>query len=245
MLHPKACEGKRRSSFKPQPNDLRRELHPPAHDSQWMSLHSMYGNQAVLRMLSSAPATMPIKRAFATGSSFYRAADKGSGATPQSKPAPPAPVPAPATCRPQSLTYANETQLGCPPGKCGVQFKFDVTKVNTCPGDDCKGKTVGETVTTDNKCTAGGVDQGPCPNPVGDNNTIPGCSDTYEFCTDPANIPEGGCTETYTVADNVGGVSAGVCKIAWKFTKTGGACSATVSRTCTPASPQCSTSPAP
>ena len=241
MLHAPIRENRKRKSLSPthSSNERSRELHPPL-SSQWNHLHSAYGNQAVLRMLSSEPADLPIKRAFASGSSFHRAADKTTGA-PQSKPTPPAPAPAAAMCRPQSLTYANETRLSCPPGKCGVKFKFDVTKVNTCPGDDCKGKTVGETVTTDNKCTAGGVDQGPCPHPVGDSNNIPGCSDTYEFCTDPANIPDAGCTETYTVADNVDGVGAGVCKIAWKFTKTGGACSATVSRTCTPASPECST----
>lgn len=240
MLHAPVRDSKKRKSSSPalSSRESRREFHPPL-GSQWNNLHSTYGNQAVLRLLASAAANMPIKRAFSSATDSYRAADKGTGA-PESKPTPPAPVPAAAMCRPQSLTYANETRLSCPPGKCGVKFKFDVTKVNTCSGDDCKGKTVGETVTTDNGCTAGGVDQGPCPNPVGNSNNIPGCSDTYEFCTDPSNIPAAGCTETYTVADNVDGVGAGVCKIVWKFTKTAGACSATVSRTCTPASPSCS-----
>jgi hypothetical protein len=150
--------------------------------------------------------------------------------------------PAAGTCRPLSLEYANESTLACPAGKCGAKFKFDVTKVNTCSGDDCQGQTVGETVTTDNKCTAGGVDQGPCPNPVAANNAIPHCGDTYSFCTDPANIPDAGCTETYTVRDKVGDTSAGVCKIIWKFTKKDGNCSATVTRNCTPASSsQCAT----
>src|SRR5215471_7975621 len=131
MLHPSIGDNKKRKSSSPTRlnNEGRREFHPLL-NTQWSNLHRTYGNQAVQRMLSSAPAEMPMKRAFASASNFHRAADKGTGATPASKPTPPAPAPA-AMCRPQSLTYANETRLSCPPGKCGVKFKFDVTKVNT------------------------------------------------------------------------------------------------------------------
>lgn len=234
MLHAPVSESKQRKSSRPSQlnSEGQREFHPPLaghsqRNAQWSFLQSAYGNQAVLRMLS-------LKRA-----SSSRAADKGTGGAEPAGPIAPPPVPAAGACRPTSLNYANEKKLKCPEGMCGLKFQFDVSKVNTCAGDDCKGKTVGETVTTDNKCTAGGVDQGPCPNPVGAGNTIPGCSDTYEFCVDPASIPAKGCTETYTVADNVDGVSAGVCKIVWTFTKTDKSCSATVSRSCTPASPKC------
>ena len=242
MLHATACQKKQRanSALASPGLEKRRQLHPPTtaasqRNAQWNYLQSAFGNQAVLRMFSQERPGMAIKQ---MGTS--RAADKGTGGTEPAGPVAPPAVPAAGTCRPTSLNYANEKKLKCPEGMCGVKFQFDVTKVNSCPGDDCKGQTVGETVTTDNKCTAGGVDQGPCPSPVGAGNAIPGCSDTYSFCVDPASIPAKGCTETYTVADNVGGVSAGVCKIVWTFTKTDGACSATVSRSCTPASPKCS-----
>jgi hypothetical protein len=167
-----------------------------------------------------------------------KSADKGGTVTPADAPG----KPAAKTCRPLSLEYSDEATLACAEGLCGAKFKFKVTKVNTCPGDDCKGKSIGETLTTDGKCVAGDVEQGPCPDPVGDNNTVSNCSDTYKFCFKPKRIPDEGCTETYTLRDNVGGVSAGVCKIVWKLTKTDGKCSATVSRSCTPeSSAQCST----
>ena len=56
MLHLPACEGKRRNSFTPLANHRERELHPPAHNSHWKNLHSMCGNQAVLRMISGQTA---------------------------------------------------------------------------------------------------------------------------------------------------------------------------------------------
>ena len=57
MLHAPVHESKKRKSSSPalSSRESRREFHPPL-GSQWNNLHSTYGNQAVLRMMSGQPA---------------------------------------------------------------------------------------------------------------------------------------------------------------------------------------------
>ncbi|MEX6688158.1 hypothetical protein QTN47_11665 [Danxiaibacter flavus] len=144
----------------------------------------------------------------------------------------PPPVPMKDDTCTYKITYSNIQKPGCAADKCGAKIIYDVSKVEatgaSCPS--LKGLKVTESVTTDNGCTPGGVKTGAgCD--IGDNGEVKNCTDTYAFCTSAANIKEGGCTEIYTQKLFVGGVLAETRTITFKFTKSGGTCSATVDRT--------------
>jgi hypothetical protein len=129
-------------------------------------------------------------------------------------------------CCALSLTYANQQNLGCG-AYCGAQIRYDITGVTTCPGQSCQGKSVTETVTTDQKCIPGPVHTGPCPDPIGPGNTISNCQDTFKLCAPAVDFPAGGCVETYTLTNYVGGNAVEICTITFTITKNG-ACSGTV-----------------
>src|SRR6185369_3809181 len=99
-------------------------------------------------------------------------------------------------CNAVSITYANQQELECPSDlPCGTGIQFDITSIGVCPGDDCSGKRVTETATTDGQCssparpravrTGGGCNIGRgntvLPAPNGDP-----CQDQYALCGTPA-----------------------------------------------------------
>jgi ferredoxin len=144
----------------------------------------------------------------------------------------PATSPAAGTCT-YAITYANIRTPGCGAGRCGAQIVYDVTKV-TATGSGCPPSLAGlqltESVTTDSGCIPGAVSTGAgCP--IGAGGTITGCTDTYGLCASAASFPAAGCTERYTQKLSVGGVLAETRTITFRITRTGGACSGTVTRT--------------
>lgn len=78
MLHASVCENRQRKSSSPiqSSSEARREFHPPL-GSQWNNLHSAYGNQAILRMLSRSAPSLQTKLAVnQPGDAFEQEADR-------------------------------------------------------------------------------------------------------------------------------------------------------------------------
>jgi hypothetical protein len=151
-------------------------------------------------------------------------------------------------CNAVSITYANQEELECPQDlPCGTGIQFDIPSVSVCPGDDCSGKRITETATTDGLCsnparpravrTGAGCNIGP------GNKTLPSangepCQDQYALCGTPAlftalTAGHPNCTETYTQKLFVDGKLVQTCTIVFKIALANGKCSATVTRSCT------------
>jgi hypothetical protein len=135
----------------------------------------------------------------------------------------------PKICSQLGITYANLTSFGCG-SQCGANVRYDITSVtHSCDNIDLAGASVTESVTTDNGCTPGGVQTGPgCP--IGPNNTISSCTDTYTLCANPAAFPATGCTETYTQKLFIGSCHAETRTIRFTITRSATTCSGTVTR---------------
>jgi hypothetical protein len=136
----------------------------------------------------------------------------------------------PKICSQLGITYANLTNLTCGANRCGARIQYDITRVtHSCDGIDLAGAAITESVTTDNGCGPGNVQTGAgCP--IGANNTISNCTDTYGLCLPTASIPGTGCTETYTQKLFVGSCHAETRTIRFVITKTATSCSGTVTR---------------
>jgi len=136
----------------------------------------------------------------------------------------------PDICDQIDVTYTSPVALTCSAGRCGAGVRYDLTKVtHSCDSVDLKGANVTEVVTNDHGCFSVDVVGGAgCP--VGANNTITGCTDTYQGCAPAEVFPMGTCTETITQKVFVNSCLAQTTTIKITITRTTTNCTGTVSR---------------